>query len=237
MSAGPRRIAIVPARSGSKRIPLKNIRDFCGRPMLSYILETARLSGLFDIVHVSTDSPEIMRVAAEWGAPPDFARPAELADDMTPLIPVLQWTLAEYDRRGQTFDEAWLLMACAPLLLPDHLIAMARRMEALGESAQALLAVAPFPAPVERGFKRLPDGKLEPVDAVLFQKRSQDLQVTYHDAGVVDVYRAKTLLDAQPANWASLYHGHVLPRSAAVDIDTEEDWRFAEALYRGLRTA
>jgi len=235
MTVAPRRIAIVPARGGSKRIPNKNIRDFCGRPMLSYIIETANRSDLFDIVHVSTDSPDIRRVAAEWGALPEFARPAELADDFTPLIPVLQWTLAEYARRGRSFDEVWLLMACAPLLLPDHLLAMARRMQELGPSSQALMAVAPFPAPVERGFRRLSDGKLEPLNAVLFQKRSQDLQVTYHDAGVVDIYRTEALLGADPRNWATLYHGHVLPRSAAVDIDSEDDWRFAEALYRGFK--
>lgn len=229
-----RRIAIIPARGGSKRIPDKNIRDFCGRPMLSHIVETTRLSGLFDVVHVSTDSPAIAQVATDWGAPPDFPRPAELADDFTPLIPVLQWTLGEYERRGRSFDEAWLLMACSPLLRPEHLLAMAERMEELGPSAQALMAVAPFPAPIERGFRRRPDGKLDPIDAVLFQKRSQDLQTAYHDAGVVDVFRTEALMGTQPENWAALFHGHVLPRSAAVDIDTEDDWRFAEAVYRGL---
>jgi N-acylneuraminate cytidylyltransferase len=229
-----RRLAIIPARGGSKRIPNKNIRDFCGRPMLVHILETARRSGLFAAIHVSTDSEVIGNVAAQAGFAPQFPRPRELADDHTPLIPVLRWTAMEFVRRGQEFDEIWLLMACAPLLRPHHLLEMAASMESLGADCRALMGVMPFPAPVQRGFLRDANGKLIPVAPEFFATRSQDLPVTYHDAGVVDIYRMPFLTESGDDDWSSKFHGHPLPRSAAVDIDNEDDWAFAEALYRGL---
>jgi len=232
-----KRLAIIPARGGSKRLPGKNIRDFCGRPMLTHILEAARGSGLFDCIHVSTDSAAIRDVAAGAGCPPQFARPDFLADDRTPLIPVLQWTVEEFARRGMRFDEAWLLMACAPLVQPEHLRLMAQRMEELGEACKALMAVLPFPAPVQRGFLRGEDDKLRPVCAEQFATRTQDLPVTYHDAGVVDVYRLPFLTEAKDVSWGDQFHGYPLPRWTAVDIDDDEDWRFAEIVYRGLRVA
>lgn len=230
-----RRLAVIPARGGSKRIPDKNIRDFCGKPMLGHILAAAEQSGLFETIHISSDSDSIRAAAARLGHSPDFPRPAELADDYTPLIPVLQWTAQEFIRRGRHFDEVWLLMACAPLVQAGHLQAMAERMAELGTSCEALMAVQPFPAPVQRGFLLGSDNRLRPVDPQEFGTRSQDLPVTFHDAGVIDIYRMPFLVEARDVVWAERFHGYKLPRWAAVDIDTEEDWRFAEALYRGLQ--
>lgn len=229
-----RRIAIVPARGGSKRIPNKNIRDFCGKPMVGHILDAARTSGLFDVIHVSTDSQTIFDVVSHLGFTPDFARPSRLADDHTPLIPVLQWTVAEYGRRGQSFDEAWLLMACAPLITPDHLRMMAERLAELGACCNALMAISPFAAPVQRGFVRGDGDKLIPIAKEEFNTRTQDLPVTYHDAGAIDIYRLPFLLETENPFWAELFYGFVLPRWATVDIDNEEDWVLAEALFRGL---
>jgi N-acylneuraminate cytidylyltransferase len=94
-------LAIIPARGGSKRIKNKNIIDFCGRPIIAYSLDCARQSGLFDKIHVSTDSPEIAEVAEQLGYPVDFPRTADLADDMTPLMPVIQWVVQQYVARGE----------------------------------------------------------------------------------------------------------------------------------------
>ena len=113
----PRRLAIIPARGGSKRIADKNIRAFCGRPMIAHILDTARASGLFEVIHVSTESPRIASVVEALGFEVHFPRPiAQLADDKTPLMPVLRYVTETFQSRGQTFDEVWLLMACAPLI-------------------------------------------------------------------------------------------------------------------------
>ena len=228
-----RRIAIIPARAGSKRVPGKNIRDFCGKPMIAHILETARESGLFETIHVSTESEAVRGVVSGLGFAPDFARPAELADDVTPLVPVLRWTVGEYQRRGRDFDQAWLLMACAPLIRPEHLQAMARRFAELGRNCQALVAVQPFASPIQRGYFLGQDHRLLPVQPECVTARSQDLVPAYHDAGTVDVYDARFLLSEREADWSGRCHGYVLPRHAAVDIDNEDDWRLAEMIFRG----
>lgn len=115
-SAGPKRIAVIPARGGSKRLPGKNIRDFCGGPMIGHILRAARESGLFDVIHVSTEDAEIRTVCTDLGFAPDFERDPALADDVTPILPVLKFVIDTYAEQDKRFDQIWLLMACAPLI-------------------------------------------------------------------------------------------------------------------------
>src|SRR5437588_12412635 len=115
------RIAVIPARGGSKRIKHKNIVDFCGRPLLTYSLAAAAESKLFDVVHVSTEDRAIADVAARYGYPPEFLRDEALADDHTGVIPVLRWVLERYAERGRNFDAVCLLMPTAPLIDADDL--------------------------------------------------------------------------------------------------------------------
>src|SRR5262249_52086660 len=147
-----RRLAIVPARGGSKRILDKNIRNFCGRPMIAYILETARKSELFNMIHVSTESPQVASAIESLGFPAHFPRPIELADDNTPIMPVLRYVTETFQARGQIFDEVWLLMACAPLIEVSDLQQAAQLLSRLGQS-RAVLAVSHFPAPIEKAFE------------------------------------------------------------------------------------
>jgi N-acylneuraminate cytidylyltransferase len=226
------RIAIMPARGGSKRLPGKNIAEFFGAPLLAYPLQAARKSGLFDAIHVSTDDEAIARVAAELGYPVDFMRDASLADDQTPLLPVLQWVLAQYAARGKRFDTVCLLMPTAPLIEADDLI----RAEALYREQgcrRAVLAVARFPVPVEWALELAPDGRLRPREPGMMQQRSQDLKPAYYDAGAFVFYPAMTVAAGQPDDRNFL--AYVLDRRKAVDIDDAEDLEFARALYRGLR--
>ncbi len=116
-----KRIAIVPARGGSKRILSKNIRKFCGAPMISHILGTASQCGMFDEIHVSTDSDEVAAVAESLGFAVAFKRPANLADDHTPLMPVIKYVIEEYIRRGEIFDSVALLLPCDPMITADDL--------------------------------------------------------------------------------------------------------------------
>ena len=148
-----KRLAVIPARGGSKRIPDKNIRNFCGRPMLAHILSAANASGLFTTIHVSTDSQRIRDVAGKIGSPPDFLRPDELARDDTPIMPVLRYVLEEYANRGLHFDEVWLLMACAPLIEASDLISASTFSQKVG-SEHPLVAVSEYPVPIEWAFKR-----------------------------------------------------------------------------------
>lgn len=226
-----KRLAIIPARGGSKRIPNKNIRDFCGQPMVTHVLGAARASGLFAKVHVSTESENIRVVAAQFGFPPDFSRPAELADDHTPIMPVLRHAAQEYAKRGEHFDEVWLLMACAPLIDAKDLSSAATVFQQAG-SEQPLLAVSEYPAPIEKAFSRSGNGALTAVQAGMFAVRSQDLEKRYFDAGSFAAFPASRVLESQGAGSDSGFIGYVLPKGTAIDIDDEQDWKLAEAIYR-----
>lgn len=226
-----KRIAIIPARGGSKRIPHKNIRNFCGRPMITHVLAAARESGLFEVIHVSTENEDIRAVATRFGFPPAFPRPLHLADDHTPIMPVLRHVVEEYATRGKEFDAIWLLMACAPLIDPCDLTKAALMFES-SSNQQALLAVSEYPAPIEWAFSRSESGALTPVQAGMFAARSQDLEQHYYDAGSFAVFPASRVLEAKGAGSDSGFIGYPLPKGTAIDIDDEQDWQLAEALFR-----
>ena len=228
----PNRLAVIPARGGSKRIVDKNIREFFGRPMIGHILDTARASGLFDTIHVSTESARIADVAAQLGFPPAFPRPAEFADDHVPLMPVLHHAASTFTARGHTFDEVWLLMACAPLLEAEDLHEAARIFRETG-GHRPVLAVARFPAPFERAFRQEIDGTLVPVNPSAMKLRSQDLEPRFYDAGLFCAIPAQLLKGGDEVNFNS-YIACPVDRTKAVDIDNEEDWRLAEIIFAGL---
>lgn len=228
-----KRLAVIPARGGSKRIPDKNIRDFCGQPMIYYILQAAKQSKLFDVIHVSTDSEEIAAMVAELGFPVDFMRPPELADDNTAIMPVLKYTVEKYLERGESFEEVSLLMACAPLVEADDLVAAAKLLQS-HEGQKAVLGVAAYPVAVEWAFERAVDGALVPVQPGMFSVRSQDLTDKYFDAGMFCFFPVSFVVESEGAGRDDQFVGHVLPKYKAIDIDEPEDWFFAEAIYRGL---
>lgn len=228
------RIAVIPARGGSKRIPDKNIRPFCGRPMISYALASAASSGLFDKIHVSTDSERIRSVVADLGHPVDFMRPASLADDFTGLIPVLQFVLEEYQRRGERYEDVCILMPCSPLITEDDLVAGYKQYASFG-GARPLHVVAPFPVPVEWAYRRLDDGTLVPVSPGEFAKRSQDLEAAYYESGPFSWFHRDHLLTDRPAADEG-FTSIVLPKHKAIDMDDLEDFEFAEIIYTGMLT-
>ena len=122
-----KRLVVVPARGGSKRIPNKNIKDFCGKPIIYYSLKAASNSKLFSKIHISTDSKEIFDTAKIMGFEPDFMRPKSLSEDDTPLMPVMRFVADEYRKIGEIFDEVWLLMSCAPLINSSHLVEASKK--------------------------------------------------------------------------------------------------------------
>lgn len=225
------KIAIVPARGGSKRIKDKNIVDFCGRPMIAYALEAARESGLFDVIHVSTDSARIAGVAEDLGFPVDFLRDPALSDDHTPLIPVLRWVLQQYQSRGQSAEDVCLLMPCAPLIEAADLRAAYARYAEAGRGIMTL-AVVPFAYPVERALAMDRDGILRPKFPESWLKRSQDLETSYHDAGLFSFSPAASILDPELMA-AQAMLPFPLARDKAVDIDEPADLALAEILFRG----
>ena len=225
------RIAIIPARGGSKRIKNKNIIDFCGRPMIGYALEAASESGLFDKIHVSTDSQEIKEVVEGLGYEIDFMRPSELGDDMTGLMPVLQWVVQRYREEGLTFEDVCCLMPVCPLLEAGDIVRGFEVYEQHGRE-RPLHVVAPFPVPVEWAYRRDESGRLTPVQPGAYAIRSQDLEKAYYECGPFSIFHVSQVLSDTPATDEG-YVSIEMPRSRSVDIDEMEDLRFAEVLYRG----
>lgn len=229
------KIAIIPARGGSKRIKDKNIHTFCGKPLITYSLDAARESGIFDEIHVSTDSDSIADVVRAAGFKIDFMRSPDLADDHTPLMPVLKWVVESYKQRGRDFDEVCLLMPTAPLIDSDDL-RNASKVFNENNKRNNLLAVSKFPAPVEWAFDKDPTtGLLTALYPEKLLVRSQDLKERFFDTGTFIFLKPETILSG-----AQLFDEPVisypLSQHKVVDIDTLEDLHLAEVLYQGMKS-
>lgn len=221
-------VAIIPARGGSKRIPRKNIRDFCGHPILSYPIRTALDSGLFARVIVSTDDPEVAAIARHYGAEA-VDRPHELADDHASLGEVM----AHEARRLADTDEPefiCFLLATAVFVSIDVLARGASLMRD-GRFDHVLTAV-PFPAPVQRSFVCTPAGGTRMLMPEMYSMRSQDLEQAYHDAG--QCYWGRTRCFINPGADYFNERTTIIPMDhrLTVDIDTPEDWEIAKIRFR-----
>lgn len=223
-------IAVIPARGGSKRVPRKNLRDFCGRPMLAWPIEAARQSGLFRGIFVSTDDPAIAEAATRAGAEVPFLRPAELADDHAGTGLVVEHAVRWLMERQQVgADEpVCCLYATAAFVDPRDL---RRGEETVRGTRQGFaLAVAAFASPVQRALIVAPDGRLAMLHPEHQFSRSQDLEPAFHDAGQFCWGAAEAWLAGPPTARSCL--PVVIPAHRVVDIDTPEDWLRAEMMFR-----
>ena len=222
------KIAIIPARKGSKRIPDKNIKDFAGRPIITYSIEAAKKSALFDRIVVSTDSKKIADIAIKAGAEIPFMRPLELSDDMTGTTEVLVYTLKRLKKKGLKIEYACQIYATAPFVTAEHL---RKGFDILKEyGAKAVLAVTTSAHSVFRSLKKEDDGSLKSVWAQYQETRSNDLPETYHDAGQFVWVNVNSFLKQGKIYGANLYP-MLIPRYMVQDIDTHEDWKAAEIMY------
>lgn len=222
-------VAIIPARGGSKRIPRKNILPFGGKPMIAWAIHAARDSGLFDDVVVSTDDTEIAQVAREAGASVPFIRPAELSDDMSPARGVINHAIRTIEgATGQTVDVACCIYATAALITPEDLT-QARALLEDRDDTRFVFAAASYPHPVQRAMVETNAGGVEMLFPEHAKTRSQDLSETFHDAGMFYWGRRDAFIEEHPM-FSPRSRPWVIPRERAQDIDTPEDWAFAEAL-------
>lgn len=224
-------IAIIPARGGSKRIPRKNIRLFCGQPMITYAIEAARAAGCFSRIVVSTDDEEVAGIARQLGAEVPFLRPANLADDHTGTTPVVIDSIRRLDELGIQAEHYCCIYATVPLIQETDLSCTHQRL--LNSQAPFVYTVAEFGFPIQRAVRMNEQGQVTPFWPEQMGKRSQDLETAYQDAG--QFYwgtRAAWLDGISPVGGKGI--GYVLPRHRVVDIDTPEDWHLAELLYRVL---
>lgn len=226
-----RKIAVITARGGSKRIPRKNIREFCGKPILAYSIEAALESGIFDTVMVSTEDEEIAETAERYGAEIPFLRSSRNADDFATTREVLREVLGEYGSRGERFDVLCCIYPTAPFVTAGRLREAAKLLEENG--ADSVLPVVRFGFPPQRCVV-VQDGFLQfkwPENA---QVRSQDLEPYYHDAGQFYFLNVESFL-AQDVMVMKKTVPLILSEMEIQDIDTEEDWKLAELKYRLLR--
>ncbi len=227
-------IAIIPARGGSKRIPRKNIRLFCGKPIINYSIENALNSRLFSRTIVSTDDPEIAEAALAAGAEVPFFRPRELANDFAGTNEVVQHAVQQLHDQGQAIEYVCCLYATAPLLTTDDL---RRGFEILVSSKCAFaFSIAQFEFPIQRALNVLPDGKIRPAFASSIKSRSQDLEPAFHDAGQFYWGTGKAFLDAVDL-YGTDSMGVLIPSYRVQDIDTEDDWLRAELMYKSQKQA
>lgn len=225
------RIAVIPARGGSKRIPRKNIRPFCGKPMIAYSILAAQASGLFDHILVSTDDEEIAAVAREWGAETPFMRPQALADDFTGTGAVVKHALRWMLEQGYPVEVVCCIYATAPFIQVDALREGYRKLVESGKSIA--FSVTTFPFPIQRAVRIRPDGCVDALYPEYTMTRSQDLEAAYHDAGQFYWCTREAVLNDVPA-FSPAAVPVILPRYLVQDIDTLEDWETAEVLFHLL---
>lgn len=226
-----KRIAIITARGGSKRIPKKNIRDFCGKPIIAYGIEAALESSLFDEVMVSTDSEEIAEIAKKYGAKVPFMRSAKTSNDYATTADVLLEVLECYKNNGKEFDTMVCIYPTAPFITSEKLCKAVDILE--GSDVVEVLPVVRFSYPPQRGYIEN-DGTLEMKCPEYLNSRSQDLEPIYHDVGQFYCYNTKKYLECN-GKITSGIAPIVVSELEVQDIDNEEDWKIAELKYKLIK--
>ena len=230
-------VAIITARGGSKRIPNKNIKDFCGKPIIAYSIATALDSGIFDEVMVSTDSPEIAEIAKEYGASVPFMRSPSASTDYATTVDVLHEVLSTYAEQGKNFDFMCCLYPTAPFVTVEKLRAACTTFMESG--MDMLEPVVAFSYPPQRSFS-IEAGLLAYNYPEHVRTRSQDLPIWYHDAGQfyfysVEAFRRSVERSHDQGGYDLRCVPFVMNEMEVQDIDTLMDWQLAEAKYRLLQ--
>lgn len=224
-------IAIIPARGGSKRIPRKNIRVFHGKPIIAYSIEAAKASRCFDHIIVSTDDSEIAEVAKRYGAEVPFIRPSSLADDFSTTLDVIKHAINWCKENKMEIENVCCIYATAPFLLPKYI---QQGLKSLSQNhVKYTFGATSFSFPIQRAIKLNGSNQVDMFQPEYEHTRSQDLEEAYHDAGQFYWGTIESYLEGAP-----FFSRHSiaikLPRERVNDIDTLEDWNFAEILYSVL---
>jgi len=228
------RLAVIPARGGSKRIPRKNIRPFGGKPMIAWSIEAALQSGCFDQVVVSTDDTEIADVARAHGAAVPFMRPAELSDDHTGTIPVIRHAIEWFQRQGTAPEKVCCIYATAPFIRAEDIRKGLEILDTTG--CEYAFSVTSYAFPIQRALRLTTTGRVEMFHPEHFNTRSQDLEEAYHDAGQFYWGQSSAWLAGKPI-FSPAAAPVILPRHRVQDIDTPEDWERAEWMFKAMRVA
>lgn len=224
-------IAIITARGGSKRIPRKNIKPFCGYPIIKYSIDAALGSGSFDEVMVSTDDKEIAEVAKYYGAKLPFMRSEKNSTDHATTAEVIKEVILEYEKLGKNYEYLCCIYPTAPFVSKYRL---KQGMEILKKTgADSVLPVTRYSYPIQRSLK-IENGRAIMLWPENYLKRSQDLMPVYHDCGQFYCIKTQSLLE-QMKLFAEYTVPIILPESEVQDIDNEEDWKIAEMKYKIIK--
>lgn len=226
-------VAIIPARGGSKRIPRKNLRAFCGRPIITYSIAAARAANVFDRIVVSTDDPEIAELAKASGAEAPFVRPADLANDHATTVPVIRHAIEWLRAHELPVANACCIYATAPFVQAKDLRAAHDRLVDERVSGYVFSATS-LPFPIQRAFRVKATGHVEMFAPENYAKRSQDLEPAYQDAGQF-YWGSATAFLSEKIFFSTDSIAHLLPRHRVQDIDTPDDWERAELLFQLLQ--
>jgi len=226
------KVAIIPARGGSKRIPRKNIKEFGGKPMIAWSIEAAIESKCFDRIIVSTDDQEIADTAKQYGAEVPFIRPVELSDDYAGTTPVVKQAIQWLIEHSQTPSLACCIYATAPFVKAEDIRKGLLQLEQ--EKADYAFTVTSYAFPIQRALRVTDNARIEMFTPECFGTRSQDLESAYHDAGQFYWGRVNAWLSEQVI-FGPNSTPVMLPRYRVQDIDTPEDWERAEWLFKAMQ--
>lgn len=223
-----KKIAIITARGGSKRIPGKNVKLFLGKPIIEYSIEAALKSGVFDEVMVSTDDIGIKQIAEKAGAKVPFMRSEETSNDYATTADVLYEVLNEYKQMGESFDYACCIYPTAPFVTAEKL---RNGMKMLEEAeADTVLPIVAFSFPPQRGVK-ISEQYVKLVQPEYQNVRSQDIENIYHDCGQFYCFDVKRFMNCKNVIGEKTLP-YVMDELEVQDIDTNTDWKLAELKYQ-----
>lgn len=224
-------IAIITARGGSKRIPKKNIKEFCGKPIIAYSIEAALSAGVFDEVMVSTDSEEIKAIAERYGASVPFLRSEATSNDFATTADVIEEVINSYKQLGKTYETFACIYPTAPFITGTKLSEAAKLLD---DDADAVISVVKFSFPPQRAFV-IEDGKVSYQFPEFERTRSQDLEPIYHDCGQFYICKCSEFLKRHSMILPKT-KAYILPEEEVQDIDTMSDWEIAQAKYKILHS-
>jgi pseudaminic acid cytidylyltransferase len=220
-----KRLAIIPARGGSKRIPRKNIKEFLGMPIIAYSIKAAMASELFDEIMVSTEDEEIATISKEFGAKVPFLRSLDNANDFATTVDVIQEVISQYEEKGICFDSICCIYPTAPFIIPSRLIEGSELLEK--EGYDSIIPIVKFSFPIQRAVRLDEKGKVAFFRSEHINTRSQDLESAYHDVGQFYWFNAEKFRVSRNI-WTENAGAIVLNEMEVQDIDNPEDWEIAE---------
>jgi len=228
-----KRLAIIPARGGSKRIKNKNLKPFFGKPLIYYSIKALKDADIFSKIHISSDSNKILDYCNKLEVKTDFKRPKYLADDKTGLRKVLKYVVSKYESLNQNYDEVWLIFANNPFINKKTILDCSKAYKKINNKKNnALMTVTKYNYPINWAQKLSSNNYLLPLDTFNLKTRSQDFNEVYCEAGMINVYSSKIF----NSKIRTKYFPFELPLYASVDIDNMEDFKFANILFQNKLT-